>query len=72
LCLSVFSIYSVFGLFISNSMIPLTTLPNSTKFVSVVAVGVNLASVRVNLSLSAPGEFSFVIQLTKQEQLILN
>ena len=51
-------------------MVPLITLPNSTKFVSVVAVGVNLESVRVNLSLSAPGEFSFVVPCALSNKLV--
>ena len=51
-------------------MIPFTTLPNSTKFVSVVSVGVNLASVSVNLSLSAPGEFSFVVPCALSNRLV--
>ena len=42
-------------------MTPAFTLPSSTKLVSVVSVKLNLASVSVNLSLSAPGAFSFVV-----------
>ena len=49
------------GLFTSNSITPLLTLPNSTKLVSVVAVNVYLLRVSVNLSLSAPAAFSFVV-----------
>ena len=51
-------------------MIPFTTLPNSTKFVSVVTSGANLASVNVNLSLSAPGEFSFVVPCALSSKLV--
>ena len=51
-------------------MTPFMTLPSSIKFVSVVSVGVNLASVRVNLSLSAPGEFSFVVPCALSSRLV--
>ena len=58
------------GLLISNSIIPAFTLASSTKFVSVVSVRLYFASVSVNLSLSAPGAFSFVVPCELSNKLV--
>ena len=49
------------GLLISNSIIPLLTLPNSIKFAFVESSKATFANVSVNLSLSAPGAFSLFV-----------